>query len=263
VPDALPADVPDRVRDLVSRMLAKDPEERFADGAALLSAVEDVLAAPPALPSPDQCATTVLRPTDRPPAPDVLPGVSTTASRRSRHAAPGGRPRTWLLIPLVAVVALIAVLTAVLAGTERASAPSAGATPEQTTAPAVHVAAEAYLGRPVREVEAELTRLGMSVQLRELRTARAPDGAVLAVGPTGELSPGQAVTVTHAVPVPTPSPVEEQGEVAATAGAEAGGTDGGTEGSASQTATAPEPSARPGNSGRASPPGRANGRGNG
>ncbi len=124
-------------------------------------------------------------------------------------------------------------------------------------------AAEEYLGRPVSEVEAELTSLGMSVQLRELRTARAPDGAVLAVGPTGELSPGQAVTVTHAVPVPTPAPVEEQGEVAANAGAEAGVADVGTEGSASQTATAPEPSARPGNSGRASPPGRANGRGNG
>ncbi len=149
VPDALPADVPDHVRDLVSRMLAKDPEERFADGAALLSAVEDALAAPPALPSPDQCATTVLRPTDRTPAPDVLLGVRTTASRRSRHAAPGGRSSPWLLIPLVAV-ALIAVLTAVLAGADRRSAPSAGSTPEQTTALAVHVCGRGVPG-PARQ----------------------------------------------------------------------------------------------------------------
>jgi eukaryotic-like serine/threonine-protein kinase len=266
-PDALPADVPDRVRDLVARMLAKDPEERFADGDALLSAVEDVLAAPATASSPDRHATTVLRSTDPAPAPAVRRGLRTTASRRSRHAAPSGRAPRRLLVPLVAMVALVAILTAALGGADSKSVPVAGSTSSPTTANAIHLAAEDYLGRPVGEVAAELTSLGVSVRLRELRTASAADGAVLAVGPTGEISPGQAVTVTHAVPLPTeapaPAPAEEQGGVPAPAGTGDGTADVGTEGSTSQTATAPESSARPGSSGRAFPAGRANGRGNG
>ncbi|MCW2700529.1 MAG: serine/threonine protein kinase, partial [Blastococcus sp.] len=47
-PDPLPADIPPAVRDLVERAMVKDPARRFADGAALQRAVEQVLAGPAA-----------------------------------------------------------------------------------------------------------------------------------------------------------------------------------------------------------------------
>ena len=261
-PDPLPADVPDHVRKLVARMLVKDPDERFADGAALLRAVEEVLAGPAVVPQPHRDATTAL------PMADPLSGrtagrtARTGASRRPRHSAPSGRAPRRLLIPLVAVLALVAVMTAVLAGADREPAPVAGAGPIPSAAPAILLAAEDYVGRPVGEVEAELTGLGVSVRLQALETANAPDGAVLAVDPTGELSPGQAVTVSHVVPLPASvaAPVEEQGGDAAP-GESAARTPGpGPVGTTEPTA---ETNAGPGNSGRTSPPGRGNGRGNG
>jgi eukaryotic-like serine/threonine-protein kinase len=122
-PDPLPAGVPGSVRTLVSRMLAKDPDERFPDGAALLSAVEEVLAGPGVLPETDRTAASV------PPFADLeLEPVSHRAARWSRaprqprHAAPSRRRSRRLLVLLLAVLTAIAVVTAVLAGTDRAPA---------------------------------------------------------------------------------------------------------------------------------------------
>jgi hypothetical protein len=256
-PDPLPADVPDGVRQLVAGMLVKDPRERFADGAELLSAVEDVLAGS----APDRDATTVVPAADPEPAP--LRPATTGAFLRPRHAAPSRRPSRRLLLPLVTVLALLAVVAAVFAGADRAPAPADGSTPTPTTALAIQVAAADYLGRPVGEVEAELLSLGVSVRLRPLETVDAPDGAVLDVDPAGELFQGQAVTVTHAVPpaAPAPAPVEEQGGDAAPAGSGAGTPSTAPEGTVPQTA--PETSAGPGNSGRAPVTARGNGRRNG
>ena len=44
VPPPLPADVPDPVRRLIDRAIAKDPAQRIPDGAALRDAIDDVLA---------------------------------------------------------------------------------------------------------------------------------------------------------------------------------------------------------------------------
>ena len=203
---------------LVSRMLAKDPEERIRGrrraaerrgGRARRACRRSHrrtsvrrrscvprIARPRRRPSRGEDRRS-LRPgtplpaVDGPVAPD--PARRGAGAHRGRGRGPGGRG-------------------------SRVGAVRAGSTPEQTTALAVQVAAEEYLGRPVSEVEAELTSLGVSVQLRALRTATAPDGAVLAVGPTGELSPGQAVTVTHAVPCPLPRPSRNRAGIAATAG---------------------------------------------
>jgi eukaryotic-like serine/threonine-protein kinase len=153
----------------------------------------------------------------------------------------------------------MAVIATVLAGTAGAPAPSAGPTATPTTVGTIRIAGGAFLGRPVGDVEASLTSLGIPVQLQAVQTVDAPDGAVLAVDPSGEVSPGQMVTVTYAVPPPARAPVAEQDGVAdpgaGTQTLEPGDT-------ATQPSTAPETSAGPGNSGRAPSPGRGNGRGN-
>ena len=242
-PDPLPVDVPGRVRELVARMLVKDPQERIPDGAALLSAVEDVLAGPAPSPQPDRNATTVLPTAD--PEPLRTAGIRTPL--RPRHAAPNPRWSRRLLVLLVVVLALIAVVAAIPASEDGASAPFAQTTPTPTAAPAIQIAAEDYLGRPVGEVQSELTSLGVSVQLLPFQTADAPDGAVLAVDPIGELSRGDAVTITHAVHPPAPAPVGDEGGDLATAGSDAGTSSPGPGGTAPETTTAPEASG-PGNS---------------
>ncbi|SFK74853.1 protein kinase domain-containing protein [Geodermatophilus ruber] len=195
-PDPLPDDVPARVRELVARMLVKDPRKRIADGAAVLRAVEEAVAGSAVLPEPDPDATTVLRLGD----PGPLLAANTGAPGRARHAAVSRRPSRRLVILLIPVLALVAVLAGVLAGVDRAPAPAAGSTPAPTTTLSLRIAPEDYVGRPVGEVEAELRGLGFSVRERAFQTADAPAGSVLAVDPTGEVSPGQIVVVTYAVP---------------------------------------------------------------
>jgi serine/threonine-protein kinase len=58
----------------------------------------------------------------------------------------------------------------------------------------------------VADVEAALTRAGLQVERRPIQTTDVPADQVIAVDPGGELSPGQLVTVTHAVPPPPPPP---------------------------------------------------------
>jgi eukaryotic-like serine/threonine-protein kinase len=257
-PDPLPEDVPEGVRRLVTRMLAKDPEERFADGAALLTAVEDLMAWSAESAEPDQAETTVLAVATPQTGPAHLSAPASAASPRARHAAHSSRQSGRLLMALVAVLALVAVVAVVLAGIDRPPSPVAGHTATPTTAATIRIAAENYLGRPVGEVEASLTDLGVSVQLQSLQTAEAPDGAVLAVDPAGAVYQGQAVTVSYAIAPPAPSPGAEQGG-AAVPGADTQTPDPGD--ASTQPSTAPETSAGPGNSGHASSNGRGNGRG--
>jgi serine/threonine-protein kinase len=69
------------------------------------------------------------------------------------------------------------------------------------------LAAGNYIGRPVADVQAELSVFGLAVTLRPLTTTDVPDGTVIAVDPVGELTPGSPVTLTHAVaPPPAPAP---------------------------------------------------------
>jgi eukaryotic-like serine/threonine-protein kinase len=258
-PDPLPADVPDGVRRLVDRMVAKDPEERFADGAALLTAVEDLLAQSAEFPEPDRDETTILPVAPTRPDPARRGTTEAGTSPRSRHAAPSRRRSRGLLIGLVGVLALLAVVATVLTGWTGAPAPSAEPTATPATAGTIRISTGDFLGKPVGDVEALLTSLGFPVQLQAVQTVDAPDGAVLDVDPSGEVSPGQMVTVTYAVPPPAPAPAAEQGRVAdpgaGTQTVEPGDT-------ATQPSPAPETTAGPGNSGRAPSSGRGNGRGN-
>jgi eukaryotic-like serine/threonine-protein kinase len=200
-PAPLPPDVPPGLRRLVERALAKDPAVRFADGAAFLSAVDDVIAGR----EPEAASRLRTR---------VLPVSAPAPATRVRSSGTGDRPVRRLLVPLVALLTLAVVAGAVVLGTRGSSSPATEPAPSPSTPAGVEVASVDHVGRPVSEVQAQLTGLGLTVQLRPLQTADVPDGQVIAVDPLGTLRPGDTLTVTHAVapPAPAPAPAEEEHE---------------------------------------------------
>jgi eukaryotic-like serine/threonine-protein kinase len=204
-PLPLPSDVPAGLRALVERAMAKDPAERYPDGAALHAAAEELTRTGGTAPIPavGGHGTVVMAP----PVPGRTGGPDV---RRFR------RPAALLLGALAAVV-VVAVLVGLLrpdTGTPSGAASTSG-TPQATTTSAaappstVAVAAAGLTGRPVAEVQAELLGRGLQVQLAPIETADVGAGQVTAVGPEGELAPGAVITVTYAVPpvvVPAPAP---------------------------------------------------------
>ncbi|WP_233498381.1 serine/threonine-protein kinase [Blastococcus sp. TF02A-26] len=232
-PPPLPDEVPVGLRNLLDRAMVKDPAQRIPDGAAFRQEVEGVLAG--RVPDPvDRAATAVLPPHLVAAPPDgtrVLPPVGLAAASGGPAPRPAAHSRRGLAAALAAL-ALLAALAVVLVLTlgdddprtgdagPTTSAPSTSA-PSTTAAPepeVVEIDERDYLDRPVGEVQAELTLLGLTVQLRPVTTGDAADGAVLAVSPDGELAVGDTVTVTHVVapppppaPAPAPAPSDDDG----------------------------------------------------
>ncbi|MGY1823309.1 protein kinase domain-containing protein [Geodermatophilus sp. SYSU D00079] len=240
-PDPLPDDVPEPVRRLVERTLVKEPADRIPDGAALLAAVDDVVAgrspevrrsrhaAPDPEPEPERADTLVMpavrpEPTTRelPAAPAADAGPVAPADATAPPEQDGGRSRRRLLVPLlVALVVVAAVAGAVFLGTRGGDpaptgattppppAPTTSATPAPPPAPRVvqvRLTAEEYVGRPVAQVQAELSGLDLVVELRPVQTADVPAGQVMALAPVGEVPVGTTIAVTHAVAPPPPPP---------------------------------------------------------
>ncbi|MGY1683609.1 serine/threonine protein kinase [Geodermatophilus sp. SYSU D01176] len=201
VPPPLPPDVPAGLRRLVERMLAKAPAARLPDGAAVLAALDDVAAGRPLPPASAGSRTRVL-----PAAAGAAAG--TRVQPGGAHDGPGDRPRSsrWRLAPLAALLLLAALAGVVVLGTSGSPAPATGTTSTPAPPAGVDVVPAAYVGRPVADVQAELTGSGLVVQLRPVQTADVPDGQVIAVDPSGRLAPGTAVTVTHALAPPPPAP---------------------------------------------------------
>jgi eukaryotic-like serine/threonine-protein kinase len=241
-PPPLPPGVPAPLRRLVERMLAKDPAARFRDGAALLAAIggafseDDGRMATRVLPAldlgraPDRTAPDGAAPdrTQEMPA-VVLPPAAEAPEPDPEPPAP--HRRRWAVPVAVALLAAAAVGTGVVLGTGGGAEPGAQPTPTPppavtSTAPpapvprvtTVRLAAAEHVGRPVAEVQAELTGLDLVVQLRPIQTSDVPAGQVIALDPAGEVPVGTTVTVTHAVapppppPPPAPSAEPEQGD---------------------------------------------------
>ena len=226
VPDPLPEDVPDAVRALVGRMLLKDPAARFADGAAVRAAVDDVLAGrdvPAAELGDDGTRPLALWPDGK----TVVP-----APRRPVRSRVLG-PAVALLVGAGIALAAISVLA------PAAPVPQAAATTEEPPAAAasVTVVAAELIGRPVDQVEAALAALGLRVERVAEETGRAEPGTVLAVTPSGALARGDLVTVTYAAAPPAPASssaaapapvtVTVRAEQSAATSASSGGTSGG------------------------------------
>jgi eukaryotic-like serine/threonine-protein kinase len=240
-PAPLPPDVPAQVRALVEQAMAKDPAQRFADGAALRAAVERVI--PVVAPSPDHLrtmTTTLPLPLpDRPRKPDAtvtLPAAVPTAAAASQPTAvlppsvtaavrPGrrGNRAVVVAVAVVALVLLAAAVFAILHSGDEPSSPASGTTarttspgtttpvaPSSSPPPAIVLDPADYTGRPVDAVQAELTALHLQVLAEPVELRGVPAGRVVKVDPTGSLAPGSTVTVIFAAaPSPAPAPTHK------------------------------------------------------
>jgi serine/threonine-protein kinase len=89
--------------------------------------------------------------------------------------------------------------------------PTPTPTPTQET---VNVIPAAYLGKDYRQVQLELSNLGLAVTVEPLQTSEAAPGRVVGLNPSGTLPVGSPITVTYAVAPPpattssAPVPVE-------------------------------------------------------
>jgi eukaryotic-like serine/threonine-protein kinase len=183
-PDLLPDDVPPAVRSLVGRALLKDPDERFADGAALLDAVDRVRSGRRPDGSPATRSGAVVWPEPQP-----SPGAAT--AHRGRR----------LLVHGAALLAGAGIAIAGVSVLGSAAPPPAASSTGTTEVPAdaVVVVAADHVGRDVDEVESALAALGLRVERVAQPSSSAPAGQVLDVTPTGALRTGDLVTVTYAV----------------------------------------------------------------
>jgi eukaryotic-like serine/threonine-protein kinase len=141
-PPELPAEIPDPVRDLVARALAKDPADRYPSGAAMAEAARAAMGESPTAMVPLALRTAAGPPDTRDDLTAAAPlgGTGAPAGRRGRRGALLGA----LAAVLVAVVALGAALGAArdagdhpvttIQTTSPAEAPSTGAVPTTSEA---------------------------------------------------------------------------------------------------------------------------------
>jgi serine/threonine-protein kinase len=226
LPPPLPDDVPEPVRGLIDRAIVKDPALRFADGAAFHAAVDDVLAhrpvGTPAPPRPNRSSPSPSSPSPSSPTPPPpFPSTQVLAVPDDDLAGLGPleddlepeRRRRWPLL-LAALLTLLVVGGGttgflLLAGNRPDATDAAPATTSSSAPPTVALVSltlSDYVGRPVGEVQAELTARDLQVRLQPQETDAAAVDAVLAVSPVGQLQPRAVVTVSYAVAPPPPSP---------------------------------------------------------
>jgi uncharacterized membrane protein YgcG len=203
VPEPLSDDVPAGLRTLIERATVKDPAQRYPDGAAVVAAIDDLLAGrhlPPVQRTDTQSFWLL-------PDAAALAGAApaTGATRRPDARAPKGRVGR-MLVPLMALLLGAGIAALVLQALTPSAPPettaatvevtgSASATPEELV-----LAREEYLGRPVDAVRAQLEAMGLVVQLEEVTTRSADPDTVVDVAPlSARLQSGQTVLVSYAV----------------------------------------------------------------
>jgi hypothetical protein len=203
VPEPLSDDVPAGLRTLIERATVKDPAQRYPDGAAVVAAIDDLLAGrhlPPVQRTDTQSFWLL-------PDAAALAGAApaTGATRRPDAPAPKGRVGR-MLVPLMALLLGAGIAALVLQALTPSAPPettaatvevtgSASATPEELV-----LAREEYLGRPVDAVRAQLEAMGLVVQLEEVTTRSADPDTVVDVAPlSARLQTGQTVLVSYAV----------------------------------------------------------------
>jgi serine/threonine-protein kinase len=192
-PEPLPEELPSGIRELVARSLAKDPQERFPDGAAFVAAIDEILAGRPVPPSTEAAIGAV-----------PVPGSGDTSTQLTRSVArpPTARRRrtAMVLLPLLGLLAGAGIAVALVAALHDGSPNSTANAAETRETGSIVLDADAYVDRPIDEVVGQLSRLGLDVKPRpEVRDDVRPD-RVTGVDPAGRpLSPGDTVVVTYAV----------------------------------------------------------------
>ncbi len=199
-PAPLPDDLPPEVRAVVTRALAKDPAARMPDGAAFGAAVADARAG--RMPA-EGLGDTGLRavPVGPPPPGSPAPGSPAPGGAHRMSPPPARRRASALLVPLVALLLGAAAAAGVFLAVA-GQAPSTPVAAAQTQeADGVVLTVADYAGRPVQDVAAELSALGLSVYRHPEVAAGVEPGTVLRLDPTGRpLEQGDDVDVWYAVP---------------------------------------------------------------
>jgi serine/threonine-protein kinase len=215
-PPALPLELPPSVRELVMRMLAKDPAARPVSAGDLgreALALRPAVAAAAAQAGTAPTRTLPMQP-DSGPDTDPPQGETTVVvpSRLGTDTDPGFRlPEVSRLpgwLPYAAGLAGVALVVLLLVrgcgpadSTDGTASVSGGPTAVRT----VDVAASDYLGRPLADARADLVGLGLSVTVT--RTAGGGVvGTVKGVSPTGTVAAGRSITLDVVAQPSTTSP---------------------------------------------------------
>jgi len=224
VPD-LPATVPADLASVVRRAMAKDPAERYPDGAAFAEALRNPAAA-------YLEATQVTQVV----APPIVPPTTTTGMGPIEPVYDHGyqeesdRPVwLWAVLGVLAVVTAVIVAMLLLDNGDAGDQPSDTTTtppvsstpPTSPSAPTssasedttVRIDEQDFVDRPLADVERELGDLGLRVA--KVRLDNPGDqiaGDVESVNPTGALQRGDTVTVSYWGPLPPPTPTPTPSE---------------------------------------------------
>jgi serine/threonine protein kinase len=227
----LPASVPAELVALIGELTAKDPAARPATAGDLARRAADLRAlfAAGAVSPGGDSRETPPHTIEMPQLPVDLSQVPADLSERPADLSEQPselpeRPRSWpgfepapgrswnarrprrTAIAAVAVVAALAALVVVgvlgvlgQLGPHRPATLSAGAPTQKAAAVTVQVSAKSLVGQPVRDVVADLRKLGLKVRVRWEVTDQQRPGRVVSVQPGGQLAPGTVVTVTGAL----------------------------------------------------------------
>jgi serine/threonine protein kinase len=243
----LPDHVPPALAGVVRRALAKDPAERYADGAAFAAALREAGDHPEAVVPPPLTtqvlpvavpATAVASPDTRETAQatEPPPPVTTTTKESNR----------WPLYAagVIALVVLVALLVA-HPWTDDTTAGNGGTNSGQDT---VRVRASDYIGEPVGKVKSALSAKGLKTKTNEIDNSGDHDaGTVADLDPTGQVAKGATITLDVWGKASSDKPDKTKGPDKNTKGPE------------------PEPSTPtlPAPPGQSESPGNGNGNGNG
>jgi hypothetical protein len=211
-PEPLPEALPARVRELIRRSLAKDPDRRFPDGAAFVNAVAAVRDGRPLDSGPSTAVGARSVPFAAAAAGAGLAARGSSRPAARRHRAPtepdvvrpparrGRRSRiAVVLLPLIGLLAGAGIAAMVLQGLAGDGNPPAEAA--QQHADGIVLQEDDYVGRPADEVALQLAALGLTVQREFRETSDAEPGTVISVDPTGRLlDPGSTVVIVVADP---------------------------------------------------------------
>ncbi|TYL54988.1 serine/threonine protein kinase [Nocardioides sp. BGMRC 2183] len=227
VPD-LPEEVPADLAEVVKRAMAKEPGDRFSDGAAFAAALRDPSAAA-AMTGPVTAVlpqTGVLPVPGTGPVPDVgsLDPVAPYEGE-DEDEEKKGFPWGVLIAVILLVLGIVLVAWLLLGGdddpaderddtarptrsteTTASSSPTEASTTPTTEDTTTTLNANDYIGRDYRQVEDELSGLGFRVRLEEASNNGDHEADIVsAVNPSGTVNEGELITVTYWGPAPEPT----------------------------------------------------------
>lgn len=224
----LPGPIPDHLRRVVDRALAKDPADRFASAADLASALRGgslepraVRAAGPGLARAGVASGALETPTD--PMGTRVMGPRTTSAAVSRRTP---RPPWWSWVGGVAGVLLVVGLATFLGGREAPSTAEDDPASARSIQPGddrVRIRKADYVGMDRMGARTALEKRGFTVE-EQGQPARSSDleDTIAAVMPSGLVEPGATITLT-VWEIPEPDKAKKHGPDEAKKHAEAKG----------------------------------------